>query len=240
MLLDNCANASRGALEALETLAGRKVTFIEGDVRDARTLDGVFAAHRVGAVPHLAGLKDTGAPAQEPDSLHDNNVLATRVLAARMAASGVKTLIFSSSAAVYAQNPNPVAENARLEPQSPYGRSKLLAETILTDLQGKDPSWRISILRYFNVAGAHPHGELGDGLWGKAGNLLPRIGEAVLGLRDALSVYGNDYSTGESVPDPKRCAGDGLRRIGTGWSGRVTSPREGTTQTDRQSRWLSA
>ena len=195
VLLDNFSNTSAGALAALGTLAGRDLPFVAGDVRDGRALDGVFDRHRFGAVLHFAGAKAAGESVREPQHYYANNVAGTAVLLDRMAAHGVKTLVFSSSAAVYAGAATPLSEDAPTDPDTPYGRTKLMGETMLRDQHAADPQWRISILRYFNAAGAHPGGGLGDGLWGAATNLLPRIAEVALGRRACLEVYGDDHPT---------------------------------------------
>ena len=119
----------------------------------------------------------------------------TATLLERMAAHGVKRLVFSSSAAVYAGASTPLGEDAPTVPESPYGRSKLMVETMLGDLQAGDADWRIAVLRYFNAAGAHPGGGLFDGLWGRSTNLVPRLVEVAQGVRDSLPVYGDDWPT---------------------------------------------
>ena len=194
VLLDNFSNSSPGALAALGALDG-PFSFVAADVRDARALDGAFESHRPKAVVHLAGTKSSGRSMAAAVRCRANNVAGTRTLMTRMAAHGVRALVFSSTAAVYAASGAPRSEDARTGPATPYARSKLQAEALLRWANAADGRWRIAILRYFNAAGADRRSALGDGLWGTAANLLPRIVEAALGRRACLDIYGADWPT---------------------------------------------
>ena len=194
VLLDNFSNASPGAPAALAGLAGREAPFVEGDIRDGELLDAVFEEDGFDAVMHLAARKAAGESVEDPLGYYANNVAGTICLLARMAAHGVKTLIFSSSATVYRDSPEPLAETSPTEPSNPYGRAKLFEEDMLRDLHAADPDWRISILRYFNAAGAHPSGLIGEDPTQAAGNLLPRIGQVALG-GGGLEIFGDDWPT---------------------------------------------
>ena len=195
VLLDNLSNAARGAIPALSGLVNRAVPFERGDVRDEEFLDAVFDEGRFDAVMHLAALKAVGESVKDPLRYYSNNAAGTVCLLQRMAAHGVKTLIFSSSATVYRESPELLAETHSTEPSSPYGRAKLFEEEILRDLHAADPEWRISILRYFNAVGAHPSGLIGEDSTRTSGNLLPCIGQVVLGRVERLEVFGDDYLT---------------------------------------------
>lgn len=195
VLLDNLSNASPGALPALAGLAGRTPPFVKGDVRDGRFLDSVFESRGFDAVMHFAALKSVGESVENPLRYYANNVAGTVSLLQRMAAHGVRTLIFSSSATVYRDSPDPFTEARPTAPSSPYGRAKLFEEEILRDLHAANPDWRISILRYFNAAGAHPSGRIGEDPTRTSTNLLPQIGQVALGLRKRLEVFGDDYPT---------------------------------------------
>jgi UDP-glucose 4-epimerase len=106
-------------------------------------------------------------------------------------------LVFSSSATVYGDPESvPIREGARLAPTNPYGRSKLMVEQILQDLAASDPdTWRIALLRYFNPAGAHPSGLMGEDPRGIPNNLMPYVAQVAAGIRDRLRVFGSDYPT---------------------------------------------
>ena len=196
VVLDNFSNAAPAAIAALRRVAGRDIPFVQADVRDAAALDRIFAGHGIDAVIHLAALKAVGESVDQPLLYYDNNVAGTVCLAERMAAHGVKTLVFSSSATVYgAAARMPIAEDAPTAPTNPYGHTKLFIEQVLADVQASDPDWRISILRYFNPAGAHPSGDIGEDAGDAPNNLLPYIGQVATGRRDRLRIFGNDYPT---------------------------------------------
>ena len=195
VLFDNESNSLPGAHCAIEALAGERLELVRADVRDARALDASFEGHAFDAVLHFAGDKAAGESVRAPEHCYANNVGGTATLIERMQAHGVKRLVFSSSAAVYAAASTPIEEDAPKDPESPYGRSKLMVETMLGDLPAADPGWSIAVLRYFNAAGACPGGGLTDGLWGRSTNLIPRLVEVAHGYREWLPVYGNDWST---------------------------------------------
>jgi len=196
VVLDNLSNGTRAAVEAVGRLAGRDVPFVEGDIRDSACLERTFADHRFDAVLHFAALKAVGESVAEPLRYYQNNVAGTACLLERMAADGVKTMVFSSSAAVYGDPATPpISENSPADPKSPYARTKLIVESLLRDIRAADPDWRISILRYFNAVGAHPSGEIGEDPAGKPLNLLPTVAQVAVGRRDLLNVFGGDYPT---------------------------------------------
>ena len=195
VLLDNYSNSSPSTLEALRVLAGREIPFVEGDVCDGGLLDGVFAAHGTSAVLHFAALKAAGESVLEPLGYYANNVAGTLCLLERMAAHGIRTLVFSSSAAVYGAASSALTEDAPTRPESPYGRTKLMAEQLLHDLYAADADWRVSVLRYFNAVGAHPSGRLGDNPSGPLRNLLPVVGHVAAAPGECLDVFGGDYPT---------------------------------------------
>jgi UDP-glucose 4-epimerase len=201
--LDNLSNSSISVLDRVERITGQRMAFIEADIRDRAALDAAFVAHSFDAVIHFAGLKAVGESVEQPLRYYDNNVSGSVALFDTMQQHGVKTLVFSSSATVYGDPATvPIREDFPLSATNPYGRSKLFIEEILRDLLKADPSWRIALLRYFNPAGAHESGLIGEAPHGIPNNLLPYIAQVAAGQRDKLSVYGADYPT----PD-----GTGLR-----------------------------
>ena len=115
---------------------------------------------------------------------------------------GVRKLVFSSSATVYGEPKQvPISENASLSATNPYGRSKLVVEQIVNDLSEADAEWRIATLRYFNPAGAHESGLLGEDPRGQPNNLMPYIAQVAVGKLPHLSVFGNDYPLLSSSSD---------------------------------------
>lgn len=197
VVLDNLANASRESLRRVGELAGRVPTFIEGDIRDRRCLDALFAEHAISDVLHFAGLKAVGESVAEPLRYYENNVAGTLTLCQAMSAAGVYRLVFSSSATVYGDgHPMPIHEQLPTgRPTNPYGNSKLMVEEVLRDLASADERWSIALLRYFNPVGAHVSGRIGEDPNGIPNNLVPFIAQVAVGRREALSVFGNDYPT---------------------------------------------
>ncbi|MDM0009514.1 UDP-glucose 4-epimerase GalE [Variovorax sp. J22G73] len=198
LVVDNLGNADAGSLERIAQVAAcaEPIAFWRGDVRDGALLDDIFATHRVHAVVHFAGLKSVGESVAHPVSYYDCNVQGSLSLVAAMQRAGVHRLIFSSSATVYGQpESSPVCESAVLQPCSPYGRSKLFVERLLQDLAQADARWRIASLRYFNPAGAHPSGLLGERTAGAPNNLLPVLCKVASSASERLTVHGGDYPT---------------------------------------------
>lgn len=197
VVLDNLSNSSAESLRRVEQLAQRKVTFIEGDIRDAALLDQLFAQHSIQAVMHFAGLKAVGESVQLPLRYYDNNVAGSITLVEAMQRAGVKQLVFSSSATVYGEPAQmPISEACPTGlPTNPYGHSKLMVENILKDFAAANPDWRIALLRYFNPVGAHISGQIGEDPNGIPNNLLPYISQVAIGKLAQLSVFGDDYPT---------------------------------------------
>ncbi|MBK6637733.1 MAG: UDP-glucose 4-epimerase GalE [Rhodocyclaceae bacterium] len=196
LIFDNLCNSKVSVLERIERLAGQRPDFVEGDIRDAGTLDKVFANHPISAVIHFAGLKAVGESVEQPLVYYDNNVHGSVQLFEAMGRAGVKTLVFSSSATVYGEQPVvPFVETMPTGATNPYGRSKLMVEQILFDLHRADPQWRIGCLRYFNPVGAHPSGLIGEDPQGIPNNLMPFVAQVAVGKRACLNVWGNDYPT---------------------------------------------
>jgi len=195
-VFDNFANSQPEALARVERITGKKVTFIEGDIRDQAALQSALQASGAKAVIHFAGLKAVGESVAQPLRYYDNNVLGTLRLLEAMQACGVKTLVFSSSATVYGDPQRlPLTEDHPLSATNPYGQTKLVIENMLRDLNASDPSWRIGILRYFNPVGAHASGLIGEDPQGIPNNLMPFVAQVAVGKRPFLNVWGNDYAT---------------------------------------------
>ncbi|MDI9330752.1 MAG: UDP-glucose 4-epimerase GalE [Alphaproteobacteria bacterium] len=204
VLFDNLSNSTSAVLGPIARLGGPKVTLVQGDVRQPDDLAQVFADHRFDAVIHFAGLKAVSESVQVPLNYYEHNVSGTLQLLRAMDVAGVRRLVFSSSATVYAEDAAcPLNESAALDATNPYGRSKLMCEQLLCDVQAADPRWQVAVLRYFNPVGAHPSGEMGELPIGVPQNLMPMITQATKGLRPHLSIFGDDYPTpdGTAVRD---------------------------------------
>src|SRR3989339_246925 len=196
VVFDNLSNASLVSLQRLETITGKPVPFVRGDIRSHEDLAGVFNHYPLEAVIHFAGLKAVGESVSEPLLYYDNNLTGTICLLEAMREFGCKTMVFSSSATVYGDpHTTPIREDFPLAATNPYGRAKLMIEEILGDLFTADPAWRIALLRYFNPVGAHPSGLIGEDPRGIPNNLMPYIAQVAVGKREKLSVFGGDYET---------------------------------------------
>ncbi|WP_323772740.1 UDP-glucose 4-epimerase GalE [Alcanivorax sp.] len=196
VVLDNLSNSSEESLRRVQALTGREMTFIKGDIRDSECLDALFADHEIASVIHFAGLKAVGESVAQPLRYYDCNVVGTVRLLEAMERAAVKTLVFSSSATVYGDPASvPIREDFPLSTTNPYGATKLHIEDMLRDLHTADESWNLVLLRYFNPAGAHESGQIGEDPQGTPNNLMPYIAQVAVGKRGKLSVFGGDYPT---------------------------------------------
>ena len=195
-IFDNFCNSSPESIARIERIAGRAPRLVRGDIRDGAALADALKTSGARAVIHFAGLKAVGESVQQPLAYYDNNVVGTLRLLEAMRACGVQQLVFSSSATVYGDPQRlPLTEDHPLSATNPYGRSKLMIEDMLRDLQASDASWRIAILRYFNPVGAHASGLIGEDPRGVPNNLMPYVAQVAIGRREQLQVWGNDYPT---------------------------------------------
>ena len=138
----------------------------------------------------------SGESVAQPLRYYENNLGSLASLARLMGELGAKHVVFSSSATVYGDPERvPIAESARLAPANPYGWTKLLGEQVLRDLAAADPSWKVTLLRYFNPVGAHPSGLIGEDPRGIPNNLMPYVSQVAVGRLPELRVFGNDYPT---------------------------------------------
>lgn len=195
-VFDNFCNSHPEALARVQRITGKAVPLIRGDCRDRAALIAALRHCQATAVIHFAGLKAVGESVQQPLSYYDNNVVGSLRLLEAMSECGVRQLVFSSSATVYGDPQRlPLTEDHPLSATNPYGRSKLMVEEILRDVQRSDASWRIGILRYFNPVGAHPSGLIGEDPQGTPNNLMPFVAQVAVGRRPHLNIFGNDYAT---------------------------------------------
>lgn len=196
VVADNLSNASMEALSRVERITGQGIEFHHADIRDRAALRRVFAAGPIGAVFHFAALKAVGESVEQPLRYFENNVGGTVALVEVMCEAGVETLVFSSSATVYGVPDSvPIDEQAPLRVMNPYGRTKMVMEGMLGDLQAARPSLRLALLRYFNPAGAHPSGLIGESPHDIPNNLMPFVTQVAVGRLERLRVFGADYPT---------------------------------------------
>lgn len=194
--VDDFSNSSPEVLNRLQRLGGRTPVFERVDVCDSAAMQSLFKRHPIQAVVHFAAFKAVGESTTKPLAYYRNNVGGLISVIEAMNTSDCKTFVFSSSATVYgAPDQLPIPESAALSTTSPYGATKLIGENILTDLLRADPSWRISLLRYFNPVGAHESGLIGEDPRGIPNNLMPYVTQVAVGKRERLQVFGSDYDT---------------------------------------------
>jgi len=163
VVVDNHCNSSPRALDRVQKLAGHRLTAYEVDIRDRDALGEVFAAHPIDVVIHFAGKKAVGESLQIPLAYYDINVGGTATLLRVMEVHNVQQIVFSSSCSIYGNAIRlPLDEDSPAGPTNPYARSKWIREQMLADACARWPELSVIALRYFNPAGAHPSGELGE------------------------------------------------------------------------------
>jgi len=168
--------------------------FYQGDIRDEALLDQIFTNHHIDAVIHFAASSLVGESVQMPLKYYDNNVGSAHKLLAAMEKHGVKNIVFSSTAATYGEPKRvPIQEDDPTEPTSPYGETKLAIEKML---KWCDVAYGIRSvsLRYFNVAGAHPDGKIGEDHQPES-HLIPIVLQVALGQREHIAIFGDDFPT---------------------------------------------
>jgi len=196
VILDNFSNARRDVLDRLEMITGHPVTCYEGDVLDAGILRRIFAEHQISAVIHFAAKKAVGESTQIPLEYFQTNGAGLINLLREMLAAGVFRLVFSSSATVYGEAETlPTPEDSPRSFSSPYAFTKLICEQMLEQAAQADKRWAFGILRYFNPAGAHKTGLIGEDPGDIPNNLMPYISKVATGELARLSVFGDDYET---------------------------------------------
>lgn len=187
VVIDNLCKGHKAAVH-------REAKFYLGDLRDAEFLDRVFNENQIDAVIDFAAFSLVGESCSEPLKYFDNNVYGTVRLLEAMNRAGVKKIVFSSTAATYGEPENiPILESDRTLPINPYGETKLTVEKVL---KWSDIAYGIKYvaLRYFNAAGAHINGEIGEDHFPES-HLIPIILQAALGKREKIVIFGDDYPT---------------------------------------------
>ena len=197
VVVDNLYNASKKALDRVEQITGKKVTFYEADILDRDALNAIFDKERIDSVIHFAGYKAVGESVRKPIEYYYNNITGTLILCDVMRNHGVKNIVFSSSATVYGDPAFiPITEECpKGKITNPYGQTKGMLEQVLTDIYVSDPEWKVVLLRYFNPIGAHKSGLIGEDPKGIPNNLVPYVAQVAIGKLKCLGVFGNDYDT---------------------------------------------
>ncbi|TCZ86169.1 UDP-glucose 4-epimerase GalE [Lysobacter sp. N42] len=195
-IVDNLANSRADVVERIAAVAGRRPRFIMGDVRDRDAMLAVLRGQGIEGVLHFAALKAVAESWEKPLAYYDNNVGGSLALLHAMQEASVDLLVFSSSATVYGDPEHcPVDETAPRRGTNPYARTKLMTEDIIADIASQRRTFRAATLRYFNPAGAHPSGLLGEEPSGVPNNLMPYVAQVAAGERSEVQVFGGDYPT---------------------------------------------
>jgi len=192
-----------GANASEQDKADAKVQVFNGDLKNAADVQAIFDFYNkegsgVWGVIHVAALKAVGESGEKPIEYYQNNISATIGLLDIMRKNNCFRIVYSSSATVYgAPKTIPIPETTPLAAESVYGRTKVMSEMIIKDITDSDPRWRAISLRYFNPAGAHHSGLIGEDPHGKPGNLVPLLAQMAVGkfAKEGLKVFGNDYPT---------------------------------------------
>ena len=197
VIADNLSNSDISAVEGVRAITGVDVPFVNVDCCDKQSLAKVFEQYDFDAVIHFAAFKAVGESVAEPLKYYSNNLLSFINLLELMRHYGRHYIVFSSSATVYGQADTlPVTEaTPRKEATSAYGNTKQMCEDILRDATAAYPTLRGVALRYFNPIGAHPSALIGELPRGVPQNLVPYVTQTAAGVRECLSIFGDDYPT---------------------------------------------
>lgn len=197
VILDNLYNSSEKAVNRIEKITNKKVTFYKTDLLNKEEMNAIFEKEKIDAVIHFAGLKAVGESVRKPLEYYQNNITGTLNLIDVMKKQNVKNIIFSSSATVYGNPASiPITEECpKGVCTNPYGWTKWMLEQILSDVYTSDPEWNVMLLRYFNPIGAHESGLIGEDPKGIPNNLLPYVAQVAIGKLECVGVFGNDYDT---------------------------------------------
>ena len=198
LIIDNLSNSNIGVLNGIKKITGKTPVFENIDCKDYSDLNYFFEKYpSVKAVINFAASKAVGESVEKPLFYYRNNLVSLINLLEIMLKHDTGNIVFSSSCTVYGQpDALPVTEQSPIKPAtSPYGSTKQMGETILTDTVHAFPQMKAILLRYFNPIGAHPSGEIGELPNGVPNNLLPFVTQTATGIRKKLRVFGNDYNT---------------------------------------------
>lgn len=198
IIIDNLSNSNADVIEGIVKITGKRPIFEKIDLVDMDALKAVLNKHKgIDGIIHFAASKAVGESVQKPLMYYRNNLVSLMNLLELMPKHDIKGIVFSSSCTVYGEpDHNPIDENAPIKPAtSPYGNTKQINEEIIEDFVHSGAPIKSIILRYFNPIGAHPSGEIGELPLGVPQNLVPFITQTGMGIREQLSVFGDDYNT---------------------------------------------
>ena len=204
VIIDDLSNSEKFILKNIEEVSGKKPVFYPFDLKRKELLKQVFDAHKIEGCIHFAAYKAVGESQEKPVDYYENNLFSLINLLQEFKERNISNFIFSSSCTVYGQaDKMPIDEETVLKlPESSYGKTKQMGEEILKDFATAHQK-KITLLRYFNPIGAHPTAKLGELPIGIPNNLVPYVMQTAAGIREKLSVWGDDYPTedGTAVRD---------------------------------------
>jgi UDP-glucose 4-epimerase len=198
VIIDDCSNSSEKVLSGITAITGKEPIFEKLDLKEKSKVEAFFQRyHDIEGVIHFAASKAVGESVEKPLLYYENNIGTLVYLLKELSKKDRSSFIFSSSCTVYGQaDKMPITEDAPVkEAESPYGNTKQMGEEIIRDTCKVTPNLKAIALRYFNPMGAHPSAEIGELPIGVPQNLVPFITQTGVGLRDQLSVFGDDYPT---------------------------------------------
>ncbi|WP_294239965.1 UDP-glucose 4-epimerase GalE [Chryseobacterium endophyticum] len=204
VIIDDLSHSEKFILKNIEEITGKKPVFYPFDLKRKELLAQVFDAHQIDGCINFAASKAVGESQLKPVDYYENNLFTLINILQEFKERGISNFIFSSSCTVYGQaDQMPIDENTPLKmPESVYGKTKQMGEEILMDF-AKAYHRKVSLLRYFNPIGAHPSAKIGELPIGIPNNLVPYVMQTAAGVREKLSIWGNDYPTedGTAVRD---------------------------------------
>ncbi len=198
LILDNFSNSSSDVLKGIADITGVKPLFEEIDLKSKRAVSDFFKKYaNLDGVIHFAASKVPRESVSNPLKYYENNISSLVYLLQELSKLNKKNFIFSSSCSVYGQPDQlPITEKAPIDkPETPYGNTKIIGETIIEDLCKVNSSFKSIALRYFNPIGAHASLNIGELPLGNPQNLVPSITQTGIGIQKKLSIFGNDYQT---------------------------------------------
>lgn len=198
IIIDDLSNSTADSIDGIERITGKKPIFEKLDCNDLKGLKRLFEKYvGIQGIIHFAASKAVGESVQKPLLYYRNNLNSLINLLDLMPKYKIPNIVFSSSCTVYGEpDTNPIDESAPIKPaESPYGNTKQINEEIIADVIRAGLPLKSIILRYFNPVGAHPTAEIGELPNGVPQNLVPYITQTAIGVREQLSIFGDDYNT---------------------------------------------
>jgi UDP-glucose 4-epimerase len=202
IIIDDFRNSKRWIIDRIQKITNQSVVFHQIDCTDEVAMTSVFSEYQnIAGVIHFAAYKAVGESVEKPTMYYQNNINSLSVLLNVMKKSGVEQLVFSSSCTVYGEPDSPVVTEETLiqKANSPYGATKIACEQLIQFAVDSGQKLKVCLLRYFNPIGAHPSTEIGELPQGIPNNLVPYLTQTAKGIREKITVFGDDYKTADGT-----------------------------------------